>query len=255
MEIDLDVNFLTCGIEDVFLKCTNLSQLVLMNNQINVSIPECLAELPLTVLDLDSNNFSGTIPVSLWNSMTLMEFSAANNFLKGTLSVEIGKAVQLERLVLSNNQLRGTIPKDIGNLTAISVLNLNSNLLEGTIPEDLGHSAALTTLDLGNNQLSGSIPEKLPDLVQLDCLVLSHNKLSGPIPSEPSLYFLTIYCSHFVHLRSNIINYIVLIFSSSWGTRRKSRKDLKINSDNGQFSMNIFKSDTKCLFFPDQVHT
>jgi Leucine-rich repeat (LRR) protein len=189
MEIDLDVNFLTGGIEDVFLKCTNLSQLVLMDNQIDGSIPEYLAGLPLTVLDLDSNNFTGTIPVSLWNSMTLMEFSAANNLLEGSLPVEIGNAVQLERLVLSNNQLGGTIPKEIGNLTALSVLNLNSNLLEGTIPVELGHSAALTTLDLGNNQLSGSIPEKLADLVQLHCLVLSHNKLSGPIPSEPSLYF------------------------------------------------------------------
>ncbi|KAJ6876254.1 hypothetical protein NC652_035580 [Populus alba x Populus x berolinensis] len=116
--------------------------------------------------------------------MTLMEFSAANNFLEGSLPVEIGNAVQLERLVLSNNQLGGTIPKEIGNLTALSVLNLNSNLLEGTIPVELGHSAALTTLDLGNNQLSGSIPEKLADLVQLHCLVLSHNKLSGSIPEE-----------------------------------------------------------------------
>jgi Leucine-rich repeat (LRR) protein len=189
MEIDLDGNFLAGDIEDVFLKCTNLSQLVLMNNQINGSIPEYLAELPLMVLDLDSNNFSGTIPLSLWNSLNLMEFSAANNFLEGSLPAEIGNAVQLERLVLSNNQLGGTIPKEIGNLTALSVLNLNSNLLEGNIPVELGHSVALTTLDLGNNQLCGSIPEKLADLVQLHCLVLSHNKLSGSIPSKPSLYF------------------------------------------------------------------
>ncbi|KAA8533751.1 hypothetical protein F0562_031268 [Nyssa sinensis] len=188
-EIDLDSNFLSGMIEDTFVKCSNLTQLVLVDNQIVGSIPKYLSELPLMVLDLDSNNFTGPIPVSLWNSMNLMEFSAANNLLEGTLLVEIGNAVALERLVLSNNQLRGTIPKELGKLSSLSVLNLNSNLLEGSIPVELGNCIALTTLDLGNNQLNGSIPEKLADLAQLQCLVLSHNSLSGSIPSKRSKYF------------------------------------------------------------------
>ncbi|XP_052875136.1 leucine-rich repeat receptor protein kinase EMS1-like isoform X2 [Gossypium arboreum] len=189
LEIDLDGNNLSGTIENVFVKCRNLNQLVLVNNHINGSVPEYLAELPLMVIDLDSNNFTGRIPVSLWSSETLMEFSAGNNMLEGTLPVEIGNAVTLQTLVLNRNLLRGRIPKEIGNLTALSVLNLNSNFLEGYIPVEIGDCKGLTTLDLGNNNLSGPIPVELADLGLLQCLVLSHNNLSGSIPRKPSLYF------------------------------------------------------------------
>ncbi|ESR34743.1 hypothetical protein CICLE_v10004265mg [Citrus x clementina] len=188
-EIDLDGNLLTGTIEGVFDKCSNLSQLVIFRNHIYGSIPEYLSKLPLMVLDLDSNNFTGIIPVSIWNSETLMEFSAANNLLEGSLPYEVGNAAALERLVLTNNMLKGHLPKEIGNLSALSVLDLNSNLFDGIIPYELGDCISLTTLDLGNNNLSGLIPEKIADLAQLQCLVLSHNNLSGPIPSRPSSYF------------------------------------------------------------------
>ena len=111
VEVDLASNFLFGTIENTFVKCTNLSQLVLVNNQIGGPIPEYLSELPLMVLDLDSNNFTGTILTSIWNLMNLMEFSAANNQLGSSPPEEIGKAAALEMLVLSNNQLIGTIPK------------------------------------------------------------------------------------------------------------------------------------------------
>ncbi|CAI0403440.1 unnamed protein product [Linum tenue] len=184
-EIDLNGNFLSGNMDEVFLHCSNLTQLVLDDNRLGGGIPGYLTDLPLMVIDLDSNNFSGSIPVSLWSSETLMEFSAGNNQLEGILPREIWKAGSLQRLVLNNNQLRGTIPKEIGNLTALSVLNLNSNFLEGSIPFELGNCGSLTTLDLGNNRLNGSIPDQLADLGQLQCLVLSHNNLSGPIPSKP----------------------------------------------------------------------
>jgi Leucine-rich repeat (LRR) protein len=189
LEIDLDDNYLSGSIEKAFVNCKNLTQLVLMNNQIVGSIPNYLSELPLMVLDLDNNNFSGQIPSSLWNLSTLMEFSAANNQLEGSLPMEIGNAVILQRLVLSNNRLIGTIPKEIGSLSSLSVFNLNGNMLEGNIPSELGDCISLTTLDLGNNQLNGSIPDKLVKLSELQCLVLSHNNLSGSIPAKESSYF------------------------------------------------------------------
>ncbi|KAH9667817.1 hypothetical protein KPL70_021175 [Citrus sinensis] len=55
VEINLDGNLLSGTIED----------LVLGNNHIHGSIPEYLSELPLVVLDLDSNNFTGIIPLNL----------------------------------------------------------------------------------------------------------------------------------------------------------------------------------------------
>ncbi|KAL6127750.1 hypothetical protein ACLB2K_071113 [Fragaria x ananassa] len=161
----------------------------LMDIDITGSIPEYISELPLMAIQLDSNNFTGELPATLWSSVNLMEFSASNNQLNGSLTREIGNAAALERLGLSNNQLGGTIPKEIGNLSALSVLNLNSNFLEGQIPSEVSLCKALTTLDLGSNNLTGAIPEELGDLAELQCLILSRNDLSGPIPSKPSLYF------------------------------------------------------------------
>lgn len=188
VEVDLDGNFISGTIEEAFVGCRNLTQLVLMNNRIGGRIPEYLSELPLMVIDLDTNNLTGPLPVSIWKSSDLMEFSAGNNLLQGTIPEEIGNAVALERLVLNSNRLEGKIPKEIGKLRALSVLSLNSNFLDGVIPSELGDCIGLTTLDVGNNRLNGSIPERLGDLVQLQCLVLSHNELSGPIPVNTSYF-------------------------------------------------------------------
>ncbi|XP_010523517.1 PREDICTED: leucine-rich repeat receptor protein kinase EMS1-like [Tarenaya hassleriana] len=189
LDIDLAGNFLSGTIDGVFVGCKNLTQLILVNNQINGSIPEYLSQLPLMAVDLDKNNFTGEIPVNLWKSVNLMEFSASYNHLEGHLPAEIGNAVSLERLDLSNNRLKGEIPREIGKLTSLSFVNLNSNLFKGKIPVEVGNCTALTTLDLGNNNLNGSIPDEITGLAQLQCLVLSHNSLSGQIPSKPSAYF------------------------------------------------------------------
>ncbi|KAL7146365.1 hypothetical protein ABFS83_06G035800 [Erythranthe nasuta] len=188
-EIELDHNFLTGSIEETFVKCGNLTQLVLLDNKLVGSVPGYLSELPLIALELDSNNFTGSIPVSIWGSPNLIEFSAANNQLEGSLPKEIGNAASLESIVLPNNRITGTIPAEIGKLQFLSVLNLNSNFLEGNIPIEIGNCTALATLDLAKNNLNGWIPEELADLPQLQCLVLSYNNLSGNIPPKSPKYF------------------------------------------------------------------
>ncbi|KAH9716233.1 hypothetical protein KPL71_021386 [Citrus sinensis] len=67
LEINLDGTLLSGTIENVFEQCTNLTQLVLGNNHIHGSITEYLSELPLVVLDLDSNNFTSIIPARATN--------------------------------------------------------------------------------------------------------------------------------------------------------------------------------------------
>ncbi|GAY60015.1 hypothetical protein CUMW_198830 [Citrus unshiu] len=200
VEINLDGNMLSGTIEDVFDRCTNLSELVLVNNRISGSIPEYISELPLKVFDLQYNNFTGVIPVSLWNSENLMEFNAASNLLEGSLSWEISNAVALEKLDLSSNMLTRQIPKKIGNLTNIQILKLNSNFFDGIIPMEFGDCISLNTLDLGsnnlngcvvvvylllnNNMLSGKIPGSLSRLTNLTTLNLFGNLLTGSIPPE-----------------------------------------------------------------------
>ncbi|CAA0832213.1 Leucine-rich repeat receptor protein kinase EMS1 [Striga hermonthica] len=160
-----------------------------MNNKIHGVIPEYFVGLPLISLELDSNNFTGTIPVRLWSSSTLIEFSASDNQLEGSLPAEIGNAMSLQVVVLSNNYITGKIPDQIGKLQSLSVLNLNSNYLEGNIPAAIGNCTELGSLDLGSNWLNGSIPEEIVGLPQLLCLILSHNNLSGHIPWKNSKYF------------------------------------------------------------------
>ncbi|KAK1258069.1 Leucine-rich repeat receptor protein kinase EXS [Acorus gramineus] len=188
-EVELDRNYFTGTIEWTFHNCTNLTQLFLNFNRLQGRIPDYVSGLPLMVLMLDSNNFTGEIPKSLWNLTGLIAFSAVDNLLEGAIPPEIGNAVDVERVLLSRNRLRGFIPREMGRLKSMTVLFLDSNTLEGSIPSEIGGCDSLTTLDLSYNFLNGLIPENLSGLGNLQCLVLSHNDLSGPIPSKPSKYF------------------------------------------------------------------
>ncbi|XP_010253958.1 PREDICTED: leucine-rich repeat receptor protein kinase EMS1-like isoform X1 [Nelumbo nucifera] len=181
-ELDLENNLLTGMINDTFRYCQNLTQLILVQNRLTGAIPAYLSDLPLLSLELDYNKFYGEIPVEIWSSNSLMEFSAGFNFLGGTLSPRIGGLVTLQRLILNDNRLEGRIPKEIGELRDLLVLSLNHNQLSGEIPRELFRCRSLMSLDLGFNKLNGSIPREIRNLTQLEFLVLSHNHLSGDLP-------------------------------------------------------------------------
>ena len=67
----------------------------------------------VTVLDLYSNQLSGSIPP------------------------EIGNLTKLKGLYLHNNQLNGSIPREIGNLVKLTWLYLGNNQLTGGLPESI----------------------------------------------------------------------------------------------------------------------
>lgn len=56
-------------------------------------------------LDLDSNDFTSMISMSLFNSENLINFSVVSNLLEGSLFGEIGNIIALDKVVLSNNLL------------------------------------------------------------------------------------------------------------------------------------------------------
>lgn len=56
-------------------------------------------------LDLDSNDFTGMMSMSLFNSENLINFSVVSNLLEGSLFGEIGNIIALDKVVLSNNLL------------------------------------------------------------------------------------------------------------------------------------------------------
>ncbi|XP_050919956.1 leucine-rich repeat receptor protein kinase EMS1 [Lathyrus oleraceus] len=160
-------------------------------------------ELPLMMLDLDNNNFSGKIPSSLWNLSTLMEFSAANNHLEGNIPMELGACVSLTTLDLGNNQLNGSIPDKLVELSELQCLQQHAfrehsettlafdesnnfgfvwKLVSGSIPAELGDAVILQGVYLGHNQLSGTIPGSFGKLTGLVKLNLTGNVLFGSIP-------------------------------------------------------------------------
>jgi Leucine-rich repeat (LRR) protein len=116
---------------------------------------------------IQSNNLSGTLPVSLGSLASLQSLRLAQNHLSGSIPGQLGSLTSLQTLNLDFNQLSGSIPPQLGNLTSLQFLNLISNQLSGSIPAQLGNLISLQDIYLRSNQLSGSIPSALTNLTSL----------------------------------------------------------------------------------------
>ena len=109
--------------------------------------------------------------VNLWGeeysvkNTTVLNLSS--NQLTGSIPPEIGNLTNLKILYLNDNQLTGPIPSEIGNLTNLIHLDLSHNQLNGSIPHSMGNLTNLTRLWINDNQLTGEIPEVICDLSNL----------------------------------------------------------------------------------------
>ncbi|CDP05565.1 unnamed protein product [Coffea canephora] len=161
----------------------------------------------LSVLALNDNRFTGTIPEDLCKSENLSELDLSNNLLSGRVPLCLGNLRGLQYLILANNSLSGQIPSSLGNLWGLSYLHLNGNKFVGKLPASMQHLSNLLIFDVGDNGLKDTIPawigEKLSELrflrfqsnnfhgpisdtlcqlSHLQVLNLAHNNLSGFIP-------------------------------------------------------------------------
>ncbi|CAD6251532.1 unnamed protein product [Miscanthus lutarioriparius] len=182
--LDLNFNNLTGSIKETFIRCRNLTQLNLQGNHFHGEIPEYLAELPLTILQLRYNNFTGVLPTKLFNSSTILEIDLSYSKLTGCIPESIGELRGLQRLRMSSNCLEGPIPPAIGALKNLNEICLDGNRLSGNIPQELFNCRNLVKLNLSSNNLNGTISRSISQLTSLTGLVLSHNQLSGSIPAE-----------------------------------------------------------------------
>ena len=163
----------------------NTTVLNLENNQLTGSIPSEIGNLTnLTYLDLQYNQLTGSIPPEIGNLTNLQILDLYGNELTGSIPPEIGNLTNLEWLYLSTNQLTGSIPPEIGNLTNLTKLYLNENQLTGSIPSEIGNLTSLTYLSLYDNQLTGSIPTEIGNLTNLIRLILYDNQFTGVIPES-----------------------------------------------------------------------
>lgn len=238
--IDLNSNRIEGEIARSLNNCRNLEVLDIGNNQIIDYFPSWLASMPnlrvlilrsnqlygsiggptesdatskhfsgLQIIDLASNNFSGSLNSKWFDKLETMmaNSSGEGNVLalgrgipgdyyqesltfKG-IDLTFTKILTTFKMIdFSNNAFDGPIPESIGKLIALHGLNISHNTFTGGIPSKLGNLAQLESLDLSENKLSGLIPQELTILTYLAVLNVSYNNLIGSIPegSQFSLF-------------------------------------------------------------------
>ncbi|KAJ8554069.1 hypothetical protein K7X08_024747 [Anisodus acutangulus] len=112
----------------------------------------------LIALDFSFNNFSGIIPPTIGNCLSLGDFHMQGNSLHGTIP-DIGALMDLQFLDLSLNNLSGPIPHFMEILTSLQYLNLSFNDLEGQVPVTGPFSNVNVLVISGNPKLCGGIQD------------------------------------------------------------------------------------------------
>ncbi|KAI3854968.1 hypothetical protein MKX03_009126 [Papaver bracteatum] len=236
--LDLNGNKFQGKLPKFLANCTNLGVLDVGNNQLHGSLPSWLGSMSslrvlvlrskrfngpwgnqlgtkcnlplLQIIDVSSNNFSGSLPNECfysWESMMANQVDQTERkhrdpilgdddrgydyYYRQTVKITIkGQDVQLEKIRIvyksvdfSDNEFDGEIPEIIGNFTLLYNLDLSGNTLTGSILSAFGNLTSLESLDLSRNKLTGEIPLQLTRLSFLSYLNLSFNRLEGKIPS------------------------------------------------------------------------
>ncbi|XVF71081.1 hypothetical protein PTKIN_Ptkin12aG0006200 [Pterospermum kingtungense] len=176
--LDVSNNKLSSDIPRWIGNMSSLENIVMGNNHLEGPIPIefCQLNLNLQILDISSNNISGSLPSCL-SPLSITEVHLSKNKLRGPLTDAFVNSTQLVTLDLSHNQLTGNIPIWVGKLSQLSHLILNNNHFEGWIPLQLCRLDNLSLIHLSNNNLSGKIPS---------CLKITTSHISQEVLSFPA---------------------------------------------------------------------
>ncbi|ESR52391.1 hypothetical protein CICLE_v10010867mg [Citrus x clementina] len=157
-------NNLTGEIPSWICNLNILESLVLSHNNLSGLLPQCLGNFSdeLSVLDLQGNNFFGTVPNTFIKESRLGVIDLSHNLFQGRIPRSLINCSKLEFLGLGDNQISDTFPSWLGTLPNLNVLILRSNIFYGIIKEprtDCGFSK-LRIIDLSNNRFTGTLPSK-----------------------------------------------------------------------------------------------
>ncbi|KAG7984194.1 hypothetical protein I3843_04G146100 [Carya illinoinensis] len=157
----------------------SLTRLEMNNNRFLGQIPQGVSfSKNLLVLMASNNLFNGTIPRDL-SQLTILLLD--RNQISGSLPSDINSWKSLNALNLSRNAIFGQIPEELGSLPSLIELDLSENQLSGLIPSKLG-LLKLTSLNLSSNHLTGSIPSEFEN----DAYAYSFLNNSGLCADRPS---------------------------------------------------------------------
>ncbi|CAM0878634.1 unnamed protein product [Alopecurus aequalis] len=164
---------------------SNCSKLRVLDVRDNNLVGQFHANFPrdLQILQISTNNLTGTIPASLANITTLKVVTCAHNHFKGSIPSEFAYLFNLQYMYACRNQLTGIFPQAMLNLSTLIGLNVAFNGLSGEVPPNLCTSLPhLHLLELDGNFFIGHIPTSLTNASNLVKLDLSGNNFTGLVP-------------------------------------------------------------------------
>ncbi|KAF7083659.1 hypothetical protein CFC21_087427 [Triticum aestivum] len=168
--------------------CTNLITVDLKANQFSGELTKVnfVSLSKLRKLDLLFNDFTGTIPESIYSCSKLTALRLSYNHFHGQLSEKIGNLKSLCFLSLVNLSLTNITRtlQILESSRSLTTLFIGFNFLHETMPEDdsIDGFENLQVLSMSYCSMSGTIPDWLSKLTNLGMLFLQGNQLTGPIP-------------------------------------------------------------------------
>ncbi|XP_060177708.1 probable LRR receptor-like serine/threonine-protein kinase At3g47570 [Lycium barbarum] len=140
-------------------------------------------------LGLSQNEFTGSVPASIFNMSPLLFLSLSLNKFSGTLPSDLGRGMPiLEYFLCGGNNLSGFISASISNSSRLKMLDLASNSFTAPIPESLGNLEYLELLNLKNNNFSSDLAlsflTSLTNCRNLRVILFGDNPLGGIFPAS-----------------------------------------------------------------------
>ncbi|XP_054806292.1 receptor-like protein 7 [Prosopis cineraria] len=215
---------------------TSLQELSLSNCNLSGPIDSSLQRMKLlSVVRLDQNNLSATVPDFFSNFSNLTRLGLSFCELSGTFPLNVFRVKTLTFIDISyNTGLSGSLPNFPlnGSLQTLVVSRTN---FTGGLPNSISNLTNLSKLDLSNSQFSGRLPHSISKLTELSYLDLSNNNFRGPIPSFGTAKKLT-----HLDLSGNVLSGQISSPGRFEGLQNLVSITLRNNSINGSIPSSLF---------------